>query len=169
MKKVGIFYGSSSGDTEAVAKKIQEALGGDDGAEVIDIIMARKEDLERFDNLILGTSTWRGADLQSDWKFYLDMLDESDLSGKKVALFGLGDSRNYPANFVDAMKVLYDKVLKSKGTIVGATSTKDYTYKKSRAEVDGKFVGLPVDEDNEYEKTPHRIEQWCEQLKKAFL
>lgn len=166
--KVGIFYGSSSGDTEAVARKIAEALGGHEVAEIKDIIVARKDDLERFDNIILGTSTWRNADLQYDWKFYEEVFDEIDLSGKKVALFGLGDSLNYPSNFVDAMRVLYDKVLKAGGEITGKVSTGGYNFKKSRAVVEGKFVGLPVDEDNEYEKTPVRIEKWCEQLKKEF-
>lgn len=168
MKKTGIFYGSSSGDTEYVAEQIQKELGGEDAAVINNIVMAKKEDLEKYDNLIFGTSTWREAGLQYDWDFYQNILDETDFSGKKVALFGTGDQVNYPDNFVDAMKILYDKVKNNKAEIVGFVATGDYRFNKSAAIVDKKFVGLPIDEDNEYDKTPQRIKDWCTQLKKEF-
>jgi flavodoxin I len=31
------------------------------------------------------------------------------------------------------------------------------------------FVGLPIDEDNEYDMTPERLEKWVEKLKKEFI
>jgi len=168
MKKTGIFYGSSSGETEYVAKQIQKELGGENKAEVINIVMASQEDLQKFDNLIFGTSTWREARMQYDWEFYQNLLDETDFSGKKIALFGTGDQVNYPDNFVDAMKILYDKVKENSGEIVGAVATDDYRFNKSKAIVNKKFVGLPVDETNEYQKTPERVKKWCETLKKEF-
>ncbi|MFO8053865.1 MAG: flavodoxin [Bacteroidales bacterium] len=168
MKKVGIFYGSSSGDTEFVAEQIQKELGGKESADVKNIVMAQKEDLEKYKNLIFGTSTWREAGLQYDWEFYQDILDETDFSGKKVALFGLGDQLNYPGNFVDAMRILYDKVKQNNGEIAGKVSASGYNFKRSKALVDDHFVGLPIDEDNENNKTRGRIKRWCEQLQKAF-
>ena len=168
MKKTGIFYGSSSGETEYVANEIQKKLGGENKAEVKNIVMADQEDFEKFNNLIFGTSTWRDASLQLDWDFYQNLLEETDFSGKKIALFGTGDQVNYPDNFVDAMKILYDKVKKNNGEIVGFVDTDHYNFNKSKAIVDKKFVGLPVDETNEYQKTPERIEKWCEILKKEF-
>ena len=168
MEKTGIFYGSSSGDTEYVARQIQKELGGDKDVEVKNIVMADQEDLQEYDNLIFGTSTWRDASLQYDWEFYQDLLDKTDFSGKKVAFYGTGDQINYPDNFVDAMKILYDKVKKNNGEVVGAVSTDDYYFNKSKAVVDNKFVGLPIDESNEYQKTSGRVKKWCEELKKEF-
>ncbi len=167
MKKTGIFYGSSSGDTEYVAQLIKKELG-EDNAEVYNIVMAKKEDLEQYENLIFGTSTWREAGLQYDWEFYQNVLDETDFADKKVAFFGTGDQRNYPNNFIDAVKILYDKVKNNNGEVVGHVETDEYNFKKSEAVVDDKFVGLPIDEDNEYEKTPERVKKWCEKLKEEF-
>lgn len=167
MKKVGIFYGSSSGDTEYVANQIKNELG-DDKADVKNIVMIGENDLSQYENMIFGTSTWRDAGLQYDWEFYQNMLDNTDFSGKKVALFGTGDQVNYPDNFVDAMKILYDKVIENNGEIIGFVDTKDYRFNKSTAVVDDKFVGLPIDESNEFDKTVPRIQKWCDQLKKDF-
>ena len=75
MKSIGIFYGSSSGNTETVAKQIQKGLGAD--AQVFEVSKAKKEDLEKFDNLILGTSTWGFGDLQDDFEGFI-----SDRSSK---------------------------------------------------------------------------------------
>lgn len=169
MKKTGIFYGSSSGDTEYVAEQVQKMLGGEEYADVYNIVMANKKDIEKYDNLIFGTSTWREAGLQYDWDFYRNILEETDFSGKKVALFGLGDQVNYPYNFVDAIHVLYKIVKNNNGEIVGGVSPDGYHFKKSKAFIDGKFVGLPIDEDNQYDKTVGRVRKWCETLKNQFI
>ena len=44
--------------------------------------------------------------------------------------------------------------------------TSSYTYDDSTAVVDGKFVGLALDEMNEDDQTPVRIDAWIESLKK---
>ena len=85
MTKVGIFYGSSRGNTENVAKNIFNALGSDN-ADIYNIRDVRKEDLEKYDYIILGTSTWGNGDLQKDWDGRLHIIDEVDWTGKKVAL-----------------------------------------------------------------------------------
>ena len=43
--------------------------------------------------------------------------------------------------------------------------TDGYTFDESASVVDGKFVGLAIDEDNESDKTEERINAWVEQLK----
>ena len=37
-------------------------------------------------------------------------MDDLDLSGKKVAVFGLGDQEAYPDTFVDGLGILANKV-----------------------------------------------------------
>lgn len=168
MKKVGIFYGSSSGDTEYAAELIQEAFGLEH-ADVKNIVMAAESDFKQYDYLIFGTSTWRGAGLQADWEFYLGLLDATDFKDKKIALFGTGDQVNYPDNFVDAMRIIYDKVVANNGEVVGFVDEKEYNHRKSAAIVDGEFVGLPIDESNEYQKSRDRVQQWVQALKKVFV
>ena len=53
--------------------------------------------------------------------------------------------------------------------IVGQTPDEGYTYDDSMALVDGMFVGLPIDEDNEYDMTAERLERWVEKLKQEFV
>ena len=88
MDKIHVIYGSTTGMTEAVAAKIADALG----AQVFNV---NTDDAAAFDAelLVLGSSTWGIGDLQDDWAARLDQVKGS-FSGKKVAVFGLGDSAN---------------------------------------------------------------------------
>ena len=83
MKKIGIFYGSSTGNTEIVAEKIKTLFGKD--AETINIDSASKEDFEKYDFLVLGTSTWGIGDMQDDWEDFMEVLEEVNLDKKKLA------------------------------------------------------------------------------------
>lgn len=165
MKKIGIVYGSSSGNTENVAKLIQKAFGAD--ADVVDVAQASVDKLNEYSYLILGTSTWGVGDLQDDWDGFAGQLKQVSWDGKKVAFFGLGDSASYSDSFVDGMGILYDEV-KDKAQVVGKVSSADYSYDSSRAEDGGMFVGLAIDEDNESDKTDERIAAWVEGLKNEF-
>lgn len=53
MASVGIFFGSDTGNTEAVAKMIQKQLGKH-LVHVQDIAKSSKEDIDNFDLLLLG-------------------------------------------------------------------------------------------------------------------
>merc|ERR1712085_211092 len=108
------------------------------------------------DSLIVGAPTWNtGADEQrsgtswDDWLY--DNLPNVDVSGKKVAIFGVGE--------------LYDLFTAAGATVYGMTSTDGYEHAESKAEVDGKFVGLMCDEDNQYDMSEDRTKAWVAQLK----
>jgi flavodoxin I len=47
---------------------------------------------------------------------------------------------------------------------VGAVDTDGYSFDDSEAVVDGKFVGLPLDDVNEDDKTDTRIEAWIAEI-----
>ena len=156
-----IFYATSTGNTELIANKIQEKL---DDFELIDISSDGIDKINDCESVILGVSTWGYGDLQDDWEDCLEDLKEIDFTGKKLAIFGLGDQDGYEDTFVDAMGIIYE-VLKDNGAaIYGETSTEGYTYDESKAEVNDKFVGLVIDEDNQDELTDSRIESWCEKI-----
>ena len=164
MAAIGIFYGSSTGNTKDVAVKLQAALGGD----LHNITDVDADSFAEYDALVLATSTWGAGDLQDDWEDFFPSLDDVDFTGKKVALMGLGDAENYGDTFVDGIAVLAEKVEEQGGTLVGATSTDGYTYDNSEAEKDGKFIGLVIDEDGQSDLTDERIKKWVGELKGIF-
>ena len=151
-----VIYGSSTGTCEAIAEKIAQKLG----CEVINVQDLTAEVVNNNQNLILGTSTWGAGELQDDWYDGLKILQQADLSGKTIALFGCGDSESYGDTFVGGISELYNGIKASGATFVGSVDTDGYTFDDSEAVVDGKFVGLPLDDVNEDDKTDTRIEAW---------
>ena len=67
------------------------------------------------------------------------------------------------------MRVLYDIVSKNGADIIGFTSTDGYKYEESEAVIDNKFVGLALDENNQDDETPDRIQAWVQEIKKEFI
>lgn len=161
MSKIAIVYGTSTGATEGVASKIQKAIGSGD---IYDVVKVTADTLKPYDFLILGASTTGYGDLQDDWDTFLPKLESLDFSGKKVALFGLGDSSSYSDTFANGMGQIYSAI-KDKAEIVGSVSTDGYTFDVSEAVVDDKFVGLALDEDNEFDQTDARVAEWIKDLK----
>lgn len=167
MRKIGIFYGSDTGVTEEIAEKIQNEFGADN-LEIFDVVGADGSDMENLSNIIFGASTQGVGDMQSDFEEFLEEIKSTDLSGKTVAIFGLGDADGYADTFVDAIGIIYEALEVKDCKIVGSVSTDGYDYDESTAEIEGKFVGLPIDEDNQDELTEERVKKWVAQLKREF-
>lgn len=161
--KVTVIYGTDGGNTRTIAEQIAAQFGGT----TVEISTAEKAHFEECDLLILGTPTCGYGDLQFDWENRLEMLKEVNLSGPKVALFGLGDQGTYADTFADAMGVLYEKLTENGVKVIGFTSTEDYDYYSSRAVYDDTFVGLVIDEDIQPHMTEDRIASWVASLKLA--
>ncbi|ELS04431.1 flavodoxin, long chain [Xenococcus sp. PCC 7305] len=169
MSKVGLFYGSTTGKTESAAEMIQSEFGGSSVVTLHEIADVSDSDFEQYDFLIIGAPTWDIGELQADWDgFYNDDLDSIDFSGKTVAYFGTGDQLGYEENFQDAMGILESKISSLGGKTVGYWPTDGYEHEASKAEKNGKFVGLALDEDNQSELTESRIKTWVAQVKKEF-
>ncbi|MDR3287101.1 MAG: flavodoxin [Prevotellaceae bacterium] len=166
MKTIGIFYGSTAGNTERIAKRIATKLGVDT-ADIYDVNAAKANDLSKYDVLLFGSSTWGLGDLQDDWEGFVQTVETADLSGKKTALFGCGDSASYPDSFCEALAKIYTAI-KDKTTVIGLTETAGYSFDASEAIVGDRFVGLPLDEDNESNLTEERIDNWIAQLKNEW-
>ncbi|NJL19909.1 MAG: flavodoxin FldA [Leptolyngbyaceae cyanobacterium SM1_3_5] len=169
MAKIGLFYGTQTGNTQTAAETIQKEFGGDSVVELNDIASASPDDFAEYDCIIVGCPTWNIGEMQSDWDgFYSDDLDSIDFSGKKVAYFGAGDQMGYADNFQDAMGILEEKISELGGETVGYWSIEGYDFTESKAVHDGKFVGLALDEDNQSDLTDPRIKTWVAQLKREF-
>ncbi|MDD5157926.1 flavodoxin [Sulfurimonas sp.] len=167
--KTAIFYGSSTGNTESVAKKILKKLGGVEVLDIYDISSTKVEKISEYEKLIIGSPTWGDGDLQDDWESVFEKLKNIDFAGKTVALFGLGDQEEYPDKFLGAMWLLYE-VIKSKGAkIIGEWPASGYYHNNSKAQDGDQFVGLALDEDNQSEMSDGRIDDWCEQIRSEIL
>jgi flavodoxin I len=172
MGKIGIFFGSDTGNTRRVAKSLHKKLG-DLADAPVNVNKASADDFLKYDALILGTPTLgdgevpglsSGASAES-WEEFLPKLKGVDLSGKTVAIFGLGDQEGYGHEFVDAMIVIYDQVIECGAEVVGAWPTDGYNFEASKSIVDGDFVGLVIDHDNQSDLTDERVDAWLEIIK----
>ena len=156
MKKTIVVFGSSTGTCEGIAGDIAAKLN----TEAINVSDLTADVIAENDNLILGTSTWGAGEVQDDWYDGLNTLKAADLSGKTVAIFGCGDSASYSDTFCGGMAEIYNAAKQAGANIIGAVDASEYSYDDSEAVVDGKFVGLALDNDNEESKTPERIDTW---------
>lgn len=161
----GIFYGSTTGNTEQLASDIAQQLGVD-SSNIYNVGEASADDVNKFDTLLLGSSTWGCGDLQDDWYDFLDTLKSMDLSGKKVGLFGCGDSGSYPDTFCGALAEIHDALTSTGCTFIGEYEPEDYDVTDSPVCQKGKFVGLAIDE-SDTDKTETRLAHWCELIKNA--
>ena len=164
MKKTVVVYGSSTGTCQSIAETIANKLG----AEALDVANFNADVVAENENLLIGTSTWGAGELQDDWYDGVKVLKEANLAGKAVAVFGCGDAESYSDTFCGAMAELYNAAKDSGAKMVGEVSTDGYTFDDSEAVVDGKFVGLALDDVNEDDKTEGRIDAWLEEIKPAL-
>lgn len=164
MQNTVVLYGSTTGNTENIAKLIAQKIDAD----IYDVAGFDIDKIAGYKNLILGTSTWGIGDLQDDWESFIDKLSQANLDEKTVALFGLGDSGSYADSFVDGMGIIYKTIKDKNIKLVGKVSKDGYDFTDSQAIANDKFVGLPLDEDSESNKTETRIDQWLESVKPSL-
>lgn len=163
-----IIYWPKGGSVEKVAKKLEDKLTKVSAFSVEDIDFNMLADTEL---LILGGSTvgaddWKNSNYKDAWAMFFSELKQKGItmSDKKVALFGLGNQVLYPEHFVDSLKDMADYVSATDATIVGSCENNGYDFTASEALVDGKFIGLPLDEDTQAAKTDARLVAWIADL-----
>jgi len=167
--KVGLFFGSDDGNTEAVAYKVQKRLGKD-VCDIHDVADVSQIEFAEYDKIILGIPTWDFGQIQSDWEEFWDDVVTIDFGGKTVALFGLGDQFGYGDFFLDAMGMLHDVIVKNGAAIIGHWPTEGYTFDASKAKIADQdlFIGLGIDEDQQPELSSGRLNRWCHQIHQQF-
>lgn len=167
MEAIGLFYGTTYGMTEKSAEKIKKAFGNAK-VDLYNLAHASIDDMKKYKNLIFGTSAWGIGEMQDEWEMFIDNLSDIDFSGRKLALFGLGDQKEYPESFVDGLGTLYCR-LPDKSGVVGSWPIEGYNFYFSLANKDGEFIGLVLDDHQQKEMSEQRIKKWVAQLKKEFI
>lgn len=163
MSKIGIFYGSATGETKEVAHEIAKAMGVSE-TDIHNVAESAPSDVASYDVLLLGSSTWGSGDLEEDWYDFIDGLEALDLKNKIVALFGCGDE-TMSDTFGGALGVIYDRLQKTGAWFIGSYPADVYHFHHSPAEKEGRIVGLLIDNVNHPELTVGRVDGWTTQLK----
>ncbi|MEL7642293.1 MAG: flavodoxin [Solidesulfovibrio sp.] len=113
MGKALVVFGSTTGNTESVAEVVAKTLEGEGMA--VDLKNASAVNVaglaEGYDLVVFGCSTWGDdeIELQEDFVPLYDNLDQAGLTGKKVAVFGCGDS-SY-THFCGAVDAIAEKAV----------------------------------------------------------
>ena len=177
MKKIGLFFGTETGTTRLIAKKIHKLLGDDIADKPVNVNRIVPADMLRYDALILGTPSYGvgeipGRDvgcIESNWAEFLAQIPAADFSGKRIAMFGLGAQERYAERFSSSLMALYQIFQDYGAEMIGDWSAEGYTFQHSAAVVDGRFVGLVIDQRTQGMFTEARLAQWTEQIKPLLL
>jgi flavodoxin I len=170
MAKIGLFYGSNTGNTEYVAYQIKEEIErrAPGSIDVHNIGSSTPEQILQYTHLILGIPTWNVGQLQDDWEAFMPRLATMDFTGRRVAIFGLGDQNGYGFNFLDAVGMLGDALLDRNAELIGFWRVNSYQFNESRAQVDDHFMGLGVDQEGQSDMTGKRLVDWVNQVMYEF-
>ena len=180
MNKVGIFFGTDSGTTRLIAKKIakniKRRLGEQAVSKPLNMNRATPATLLEYRALILGTPSYLDGALpgltsgnsEASWLEFLPELVGKDFTGIKIALYGLGDQESYPDHFVDAMMDLHRFFDAAGAELIGTWPDEGYEFSKSRAWNEGLFVGLALDQHLQHLLTDQRIDRWLDDILPQF-
>src|SRR5574343_722194 len=170
MNKIRLFFGTETGTTRLIAKKMQKMLGDEVCGKPLNVNRITPDEMLRYDALILGTPSYGVGEIpgngvsgcfEPNWAEFLALMPANpDFSGKRIAFFGLGAQERYADRFCSS---LYPLVMLFKGwgaEIVGDTATDGYTFEQSAAVVDGRFLGLIIDQRTQGMFTDERIDAW---------
>jgi flavodoxin I len=181
MSQIGLFFGTDSGTTRLVAKKIAKQikarLGDGVAAKPVNVNRARADDLLVYRALILGTPTYGNGLLpgrdngteEAAWLEFLPELAGKDFTGTRIALYGLGDQETYSKHFCDAMMALYRFFGEAGAELVGGIDAGGFEVTRSKAIVDGRFIGLALDQHLQHTLTDARIDTWLDEVLPLLL
>ncbi|MYM63033.1 flavodoxin [Pseudomaricurvus sp. HS19] len=177
MVKIGIFFGTETGTTRLIAKKLYKLLGDELADKPLNVNRIEAADLLKYDALILGTPSYGVGEipglsagcLERNWEEFLARFGAPDLSGKRIAMFGLGAQERYSERFASSMMALYQVFAGLGADMIGAWPAEGYTFEHSASLVGDHFVGLVIDQRTQGMLTEQRLREWVEQVKPQLL
>lgn len=167
MNKTAIIYSFNTKKTGKVAELIKETFDND-MVEMVNAEEINESLFMSFDQIIMGVPTWFDGELPNYWDEFIPDLEDLNLSGKKIALYGLGDQKGYPENFLDGVGLMANILEKRGANLIGFTSVEGYEFESSQAVRGDQFAGLAIDYENQGSMNNERIAAWVESLKQEF-
>jgi len=165
--RVAIIYSPKAKKTSQVVELIHRNSGWNN-LENIDVENIMDLDFSNYDLLILGVPSWFDGELPVYWDEVAPFLEDINLKGKKVAIFGNANQVNYPENFADAIGILSDIVSSAGAKVVGYTSAVGYNFIQSKALEGELFKGLILDFENQQKKNEQRVKAWLQSLEETL-
>lgn len=177
MQKIGMFFGTETGTTRLIAKKLYKLLGDDIASKPINVNRIEPQEFLQYDALVVGTPSYGVGDipglsagcLERNWEEFLAQLGTPDLSGKRIAMFGLGAQERYSERFASSLIALYRVFVDLGAEMIGDWSTEGYEFEHSASIVDGRFVGLVIDQRTQGMYTEERLSTWVQQIRPLLL
>lgn len=177
MHKIGMFFGTETGTTRLIAKKLYKLFGEDIASKPVNVNRISADQFLQYDALVLGTPSYGVGDipglsagcLERNWEEFLQQLGSPNLAGKRIAMFGLGAQERYAERFASSLMALYQVFEGLGAEMIGDWSTDGYEFAHSASVVDGRFVGLVIDQRTQGMKTEQRLHAWSEQVKPLLL
>lgn len=174
MNRIGLFFGTETGSTRLVAKKMQKKLGDELCDKPVNVNRIAPDEMLKYDALILGTPSYGIGDIpgngvsgcfEPNWaEFFAKMPENPDFSGKRIAFFGLGAQERYADRFCSSLLPLVEKFKAWGAEVIGDWPVAGYTFEQSAAVVDGRFLGLIIDQRTQGMFTEERIDCWLAQV-----
>lgn len=164
---IGLFFGSDTGNTDDVAQQLIAEFGQRYQIHSYDLRESPIQAMQEYSQLIFGIPTWYDGELQSDWERLLIEYAELDLSGKTIALYGLGDQYGYADYFVDGIGIIGRLAEQQGAKVIGFWPVAGYDFDQSLGLTadESQFYGLVLDFENQNELTPERISTWVNAIK----
>jgi flavodoxin I len=164
VKKIGLAYSFNTHKTSQAAKKIAKEFG-EEHIEHLNAEDITEDEFLKYDVMILGVPTWFDGELPNYWDEFVPAIEDMNLKGKTCAVFGNGDQKGYPENFVDGIGIMANLLENRGAKLAGFTSAQGYQFESSKALRDDKFSGLALDFENQGKEVNMRIRNWVKQLR----
>ncbi|MCE1183629.1 MAG: flavodoxin [Rhodocyclales bacterium] len=174
MDKIGLFFGTETGTTRLVAKKMHKKIGDALCDKPLNVNRITPAEMLRYPALILGTPSYGIEEIpamgvsgcfEPNWgEFLAQMPADADFSGKRIAFFGLGAQERYAERFGSSLYPLVEKFRAWGAEIIGSWPNEGYVFQHSAALVDGRFLGLMIDQRTQGMLTGERMDQWLAQV-----
>lgn len=170
MDKIGIFFGTETGTTRLIAKKMHRLLGAELADKPVNVNRISPETLLQYDALILGTPSYGVGDipglaagcLERNWAEFLETFGSPDLRGKRIAMFGLGAQERYSERFASSLMALYQVFSDLGADMIGSWPIEGYSFEHSASVKGDHFVGLVLDQRTQSMYTDARMSQWID-------
>lgn len=110
MKKILIIYASMTGNTEVMAEIIEQSLT-EEGLHVTvkEALRTKPKEMLKYDGVLLGAYTYEGGEIGDEFMLFYEDMEQVDLTGKIMAVFGSGDTF-YKDTFCVAVDTVTEKL-----------------------------------------------------------